>query len=99
ATTADTTEEPPVAGDRADEDEVAEQPAAKKGRKPKAPEEPAHEKIEVTKMLALAEGRADDPTGKSPREKKAAVAYFGLRLLTLFFIGSIVSMVYLDWEL
>lgn len=78
---------------------TAAKSSTKKEPKLKKPEEPAPEKIEVTRMLAMAEGRADDPTGKSPREKKAAVAYFGLRLLTLFFIGSIASLVYLDWEL
>lgn len=57
------------------------------------------EKIDVTRMLALAEGRENDSSGKSPREKQAAVAFFGLRFLTLFFIASILAMVYIEKDL
>ncbi|EDY80415.1 hypothetical protein VDG1235_29 [Verrucomicrobiia bacterium DG1235] len=68
----------------------------KKKKKPQAEE---REKLEVTKMLALAEGRADDPSGKSPREKQAAVAFFGLRFLTLFFVASILAMAFIEKDL
>lgn len=81
--------------------EPAEKPEAetkkKKGKKKPAEEE--RKKLEVTKMLALAEGRADDPSGKSPREKQAAVAFIGLRLLTLFFLSSILAMAFIEKDL
>ncbi len=76
----------------------AESPDSKKEDQ-KKPEADKREKLEVTKMLALAEGRADDPSGKSPREKQAAVAFFGLRFLTLFFICSILAMAYIEMDL
>lgn len=75
----------------------AEEP--KKGKKKKGEPSDERQKLEVTKMLALAEGRADDPSGKSPREKQAAVAFFGLRFLTLFFIASILAMGYIEKDL
>lgn len=74
--------------------------ADKKSSKKKGKEaEDKPEKLEVTRMLALAEGRADDPSGKSPREKQAAVAFFGLRFLTVFFLASILAMVYIELDL
>ena len=57
------------------------------------------EKLEVTKMLALAEGRANDPSGKSPREKQAAVAYYGLRAITLYFLASVFAMGFIEKDL
>lgn len=71
---------------------------------PKAPENKEEKveerkKLEVTKMMALAEGRADDPSGKTPREKQAAVAFLGLRLLSLFFLTSILAMLYIEKDL
>ncbi|MDQ8200090.1 hypothetical protein QEH56_18145 [Pelagicoccus enzymogenes] len=75
----------------------AEEP--KKGKKKKGEPSDERQKLEVTKMLALAEGRADDPSGKSPREKQAAVAFFGLRFLTFFFIASILAMGYIEKDL
>ncbi len=87
-----------AAEDTATEEQVDEEEAdSKKKGKEDAPEK--REKLEVTKMLALAEGRADDPSGKSPREKQAAVAFFGLRFLTLFFISSILAMAYIEKDL
>lgn len=92
-----------AAEEQAKEESAAEEKAAdekaesKKKGKADAPEK--REKLEVTKMLALAEGRADDPTGKSPREKQAAVAFFGLRFLTLFFVASILAMAYIEMDL
>ncbi|MDQ8204388.1 hypothetical protein [Pelagicoccus sp. SDUM812003] len=71
----------------------------KEKKKLKKEEEEKPEKLEVTKMLALAEGRADDPSGRSPREKRAAVAFFGLRFLTVLFIGSILAMGFIEREL
>lgn len=85
---------------------ASEQPAkpeqkneGKKGKKKKADKSDERQKLEVTKMLALAEGRADDPSGKSPREKQAAVAFFGLRFLTVFFIASILAMAWIEKDL
>lgn len=77
----------------------AAEPKAKDKKKKEEPSEPPRAKLEVTKMLAIAEGRADDPTGKSPREKQAAVAFFGLRFLTLFFIASILAMAFIEKDL
>lgn len=91
------------------EEKTAEETATEEDAETKAPDsekeekkKPApdkREKLEVTKMLALAEGRADDPSGKSPREKQAAVAFFGLRFLTLFFLSSILAMAYIEKDL
>lgn len=69
----------------------------KKKLKPEKPEEP--EKLDVTRMMAIAEGRASDPSGKSPREKQAAVAFFGLRFLTLFFVASVLAMAFIEKDL
>lgn len=80
------------------ENDKEDNPKSKKGKKKKAEEE-ERKKLEVTKMLALAEGRADDPSGKSPREKQAAVAFIGLRLLALFFLSSILAMGYIEKDL
>ncbi len=91
----DQTTEDTAAEEQTDE-EKADSKKKKKG-KGDAPEK--REKLEVTKMLALAEGRADDPSGKSPREKQAAVAFFGLRFLTLFFVSSILAMAYIEKDL
>lgn len=75
-------------------------PKEKKGKKGKKGAKPDERpKLEVTKMLAVAEGRADDASGKSPREKQAAVAFFGLRFLTLFFISSILAMAFIEKDL
>lgn len=76
----------------------------KETTEPKAPENKEEKveerkKLEVTKMMALAEGRADDPSGKTPREKQAAVAFLGLRLLSLFFLTSILAMLYIEKDL
>ncbi|MBD5780746.1 hypothetical protein IEN85_14695 [Pelagicoccus sp. NFK12] len=86
---------------KASEAAAPEKPAeeSKKGKKKKGEPSEERQKLEVTKMLALAEGRADDPSGKSPREKQAAVAFFGLRFLTLFFIASILAMGYIEKDL
>ncbi len=76
-----------------------EEPAKKDKKKKKGEKPDEREKLEVTKMLALAEGRADDPSGKSPREKQAAVAFFGLRFLTVFFLTSVLAMAYIEKDL
>lgn len=70
---------------------------AKAKQKKEVPEE--REKLDVTRMLALAEGRADDPGGLTPRERKASVALFGLRFLTLCFAFSIFAMLYIERDL
>lgn len=83
----------------ASEKQPATEKKAKLKKRKAEDEESKPEKIDVTEMLALAEGRANDPSGRSPREKQAAVAYFALRFLTLFFIASILAMVYLEKDL
>lgn len=90
--------EAPLA-DTTPEDKKADEKPKKKKKGKKDPDSEEPEKLEVTRMLALAEGRADDPSGKSPRERQAAVAFFGLRFLTLFFIASIAAMVYIERDL
>lgn len=68
--------------------------------KRKAKEEEKKKSISVTAMLAQAEGReGDDPSGKSPIEKRAQAAFIGLRFTTLFIIGSAVSMIFMEWDL
>lgn len=91
--------------------EAAPVDSTPKGSKPEAAEDEAKEKkgkkgkpdkrprLEVTQMLAVAEGRANDPSGKSPREKQAAVAFFGLRFLTVFFLCSVLAMAYIERDL
>ncbi|MBK1876599.1 hypothetical protein [Pelagicoccus mobilis] len=96
-TSASDSEDSPETATTAKEEEP--EPKKKKGKKKKGDEEEERKKLEVTKMLALAEGRADDPSGKSPREKQAAVAFIGLRLLALFFLSSILAMAYIEKDL
>lgn len=91
-----------------DSEENSEQPLVEAPTKKEAAPDPKknkelppeqREKLEVTKMLALAEGRSQDSSGKSPREKQAAVAFFALRFLTLFFAVSIAAMAYIEKDL
>ncbi|MDQ8185435.1 hypothetical protein [Pelagicoccus sp. SDUM812002] len=82
---------------KAEEEPSSDEGKKKKKKKGEKPE--MRQKLEVTKMLALAEGRADDPGGRSPREKQAAVAFFGLRFLTAFFAASILAMAYIEKDL
>lgn len=82
--------------------EEAVTPDKKKKKEPSKKEKRKAEenkKLEVTRMLAQAEGRDNDASGKSPREKQAAVAFIGLRFLTLFFAASVLCMSFLEYEL
>lgn len=90
-----------VAADKKAAHKPGEEPEAEKKPESKTKEvaTSSRDKLEVTKMLALAEGRANDSSGKTPREKQAAVAFIGLRFLTLFFIGSILAMAYIEKDL
>ncbi len=87
--------EPEPSEDDADESE------AKSKKKDDADDLPeSKQAITVSAMLAQAEGRdGDDPSGRSPVEKRAHAAYLGLRFTTLFVLGSAVSMAFLEWDL
>ncbi len=64
------------------------------------PEEEPKKSVSVTAMLAQAEGRdRDDPSGRSPVEKRATAAYLGLRFTTLFVFAAAATMIFLEWDL
>ncbi len=77
--------------------QVEAEPKEKEESEEQQPQE--RERMEVTKMLAMAEGRAHDPSGKTPLEKQAAIAYFGMRLLTVLLIGSLLAMAFIEQDL
>ncbi len=85
--------------DSEEDDEEGDDSEGKKDSKDDDAPEPK-QAITVSAMLAQAEGReGDDPSGKSPVEKRAQAAYLGLRFTTLFVLGSAATMVFLEWDL
>ena len=82
------------------EEEKAEQ--AKKEKKPKLKKKEKEEEpkgITIEAMLAQAEGReGDDPSGKSPLEKKSFAAFLALRSLTLLSLLSAIVLGVIDLE-
>ncbi|MBC2608217.1 hypothetical protein [Pelagicoccus albus] len=86
-------------GEKVEKDPSADEEKKEKRKLKKDEEQEKPSKLDVTQMLAQAEGRTADPSGKSPREKQAAVAFFGLRFLTLFFLCSALAMGYLEKDL
>lgn len=82
------------------ENPEAKRPAKEKSTKlKKEPVPEVREKLEVTRMLALAEGRDEDPDGLTPRERRASIALFGLRFLAICFGFSIFAMLYIEKDL